>query len=80
MFSRDDVLALMEMVSVGSDWTVLLAGFVVTGIGIGLANPTIAGAALRVVDPARTGSQGDISPATLLSSCLSASFGPKSTS
>jgi EmrB/QacA subfamily drug resistance transporter len=54
-------LALMEMVSVGSAWTVLLAGFVVTGIGIGLANPTIAGAALRVVDPSRTGMASGIS-------------------
>ena len=42
-------------------WTVLLAGFVVTGVGIGLANPTIAGAALRVVDPARTGMASGIS-------------------
>ena len=54
-------LALMEMVSVGSDWTVLLAGFIVSGIGIGLANPTIAGAALRVVDPSRTGMASGIS-------------------
>src|SRR5947208_12990428 len=48
-------IALMELVSVDSSWTVLLPGFIVSGIGIGLANPTIAGAALRVVDPARTG-------------------------
>ena len=39
----------------------LLAGFVVCGIGIGLANPTIAGAALRVVDPSRTGMASGIS-------------------
>ena len=54
-------LALMESVSVGADWTVLLAGFIVSGIGIGLANPTIAGAALRVVDPSRTGMASGIS-------------------
>jgi EmrB/QacA subfamily drug resistance transporter len=54
-------VALMEMVSVGSSWTVLLPGFVVAGIGIGLANPTIAGAALRVVDPSRTGMASGIS-------------------
>jgi EmrB/QacA subfamily drug resistance transporter len=54
-------LALLEIVSVGSDWTVLLAGFVVAGVGIGLANPTIAGAALRVVDPSRTGMASGIS-------------------
>jgi predicted MFS family arabinose efflux permease len=54
-------LLLMEEVSVGSAWTVLLPGFVVCGIGIGLANPTIAAAALRVVDPARTGMASGIS-------------------
>jgi predicted MFS family arabinose efflux permease len=54
-------LALLERVSPGSSWTVLLPGFVVMGIGIGLANPTIAGAALRVVDPTRTGMASGIS-------------------
>jgi EmrB/QacA subfamily drug resistance transporter len=52
---------LMENVSVGSRWTALLVGFVVSGIGIGLANPTVAAAALRVVDPARTGMASGIS-------------------
>jgi EmrB/QacA subfamily drug resistance transporter len=54
-------LLLMEEISVGSAWTVLLPGFIVCGIGIGLANPTIAAAALRVVDPARTGMASGIS-------------------
>jgi EmrB/QacA subfamily drug resistance transporter len=54
-------IALMELVSVDSSWTVLLPGFIVAGIGIGLANPTIAGAALRVVDPSRTGMASGIS-------------------
>ena len=54
-------LVLMEIISVGSSWTALLPGFIVSGIGIGLANPTIAGAALRVVDPARTGMASGIS-------------------
>jgi EmrB/QacA subfamily drug resistance transporter len=54
-------LALMEEISPGSRWTALLAGFVVSGIGIGLANPTIAAAALRVVDPSRTGMASGIS-------------------
>ena len=54
-------LLLMELIKVGSSWTVLLPGFIVAGIGIGLANPTIAGAALRVVDPARTGMASGIS-------------------
>jgi EmrB/QacA subfamily drug resistance transporter len=48
-------LLLMHGVSAGSHWTTLLAGFVVGGIGIGLANPTLAGAALRAVDPGRAG-------------------------
>ena len=48
-------LLLMYGVSAGSHWTTLLAGFVVGGIGIGLANPTLAGASLRVVDPERAG-------------------------
>jgi len=54
-------LLLMEAISVGSSWTVLLPGFIVCGVGIGLANPTIAAAALRVVDPARTGMASGIS-------------------
>ena len=54
-------IALMGLVSVDSSWTILLPGFIVSGIGIGLANPTIAGAALRVVDPARTGMASGIS-------------------
>jgi EmrB/QacA subfamily drug resistance transporter len=54
-------LLLMLNVSTGSAWTALLPGFIVSGIGIGLANPTIAAAALRVVDPARTGMASGIS-------------------
>ncbi len=48
-------LLLMHGLSTGSRWTALLPGFVVAGIGIGLANPTLAAAALRTVDPARSG-------------------------
>src|SRR5207247_4771702 len=48
-------LALMHGLSPGSGWTALLAGFIVAGIGIGVANPALAAAALRVVDPSRTG-------------------------
>ncbi len=48
-------LALMAGLSVDSGWTALLAGFVVGGIGIGIANPSLAAGALRVVDPGRTG-------------------------
>src|ERR1051326_4458482 len=52
---------LIADISPGSKWTALLPGFIVSGIGIGLANPTIAAAALRVVDPKRTGMASGIS-------------------
>ena len=52
---------LMADISADSSWLALLPGFVVAGLGIGLANPTIAAAALRVVDPARTGMASGIS-------------------
>src|SRR4051812_15514884 len=48
-------LVLMYGLTSGSAWTALLPGFIVAGIGIGLANPTLAAAALRTVDPARSG-------------------------
>jgi EmrB/QacA subfamily drug resistance transporter len=48
-------LALMSKVGPESHWTALLPGFLVAGVGIGLANPALAAGALRVVDPARTG-------------------------
>ena len=52
---------LMALISTDSSWLALLPGFIVAGLGIGLANPTIAAAALRVVDPARTGMASGIS-------------------
>jgi len=60
-------LLLMHGISTGSQWTVLLPGFVVAGIGIGLANPTLAASALRTVDPARTGMASGINNAFRLS-------------
>jgi EmrB/QacA subfamily drug resistance transporter len=48
-------LLLMRGVSPGGDWTDLLTGMIVTGVGIGLVNPTVASAALGVVAPARSG-------------------------
>ena len=49
-------LGLMQaLLTSTSRWTALLAGLVVAGIGIGLANPALAAVALRVVDPARMG-------------------------
>src|SRR4029079_1726309 len=54
-------LALMHGLTADSSWTARLAGFVVGGIGIGIANPALAAGALRVVDPARTGMASGIS-------------------
>jgi len=60
-------LALMYGLTASSHWTALLPGFIVAGIGIGLANPAIAAAALRVVDPSRTGMASGINNAFRLS-------------
>jgi EmrB/QacA subfamily drug resistance transporter len=48
-------LLLMHGLDPDSDWTALLAGFIVSGIGIGITNPGIATAAIGVVPPARAG-------------------------
>jgi EmrB/QacA subfamily drug resistance transporter len=54
-------LLLMRGVDTGSDWTALLPGFLVGGIGIGTINPSIANAAIGVVAPARAGMASGIS-------------------
>jgi EmrB/QacA subfamily drug resistance transporter len=54
-------LLLMNLISVGSSWRALLPGFIVCGIGIGLANPAVARGALQVVEPTRTGMASGIS-------------------
>jgi EmrB/QacA subfamily drug resistance transporter len=48
-------LASMSVLDADSDWTVLLPGFLLAGIGIGLANPAIASTAVGVVPHARAG-------------------------
>jgi EmrB/QacA subfamily drug resistance transporter len=48
-------LFLMNGISDGSDWTTLLAGFVVAGAGVGMVNPNLAQAAIGVVDPRKSG-------------------------
>jgi EmrB/QacA subfamily drug resistance transporter len=48
-------LLLMRGLDASSDWTALLAGFVIAGIGIGLTNPSLASTAIGVVTPARAG-------------------------
>jgi EmrB/QacA subfamily drug resistance transporter len=48
-------LLLMARVSTDSSWTVLVPGFILGGIGIGIVNPALATAAVGVVPPARSG-------------------------
>jgi EmrB/QacA subfamily drug resistance transporter len=48
-------LLLMGGLQPGDDWTALLGGFVICGLGIGLTNPPLASAAIGVVDPRRAG-------------------------
>jgi predicted MFS family arabinose efflux permease len=48
-------LLLMHGVDENSEWTALLAGFIVAGVGIGLTNPNIASGAIGVVPPAKAG-------------------------
>src|SRR5215475_13171442 len=59
-------LLLMHGLTANSKWTTLLPGLIVAGIGIGLANPAIAAAALRAVDPSRTGMASGINNACRL--------------
>ncbi len=48
-------LALMGGLGVHSQWTALLVGFIVSGIGVGLLNPVIADVALSVVPKEQSG-------------------------
>jgi EmrB/QacA subfamily drug resistance transporter len=48
-------LLLMHRLDAGSDWTALLPGFIVSGLGIGMTNPALANTAIGVVTPARSG-------------------------
>jgi EmrB/QacA subfamily drug resistance transporter len=48
-------LLLMSGLTVRSDWTALLPGFLIAGAGIGLINPPLASTAIGVVPPARSG-------------------------
>jgi EmrB/QacA subfamily drug resistance transporter len=45
----------MSLVSPGDDWTALLPGLLVAGIGVGMVNPAIASTAVGVVHPRRSG-------------------------
>jgi predicted MFS family arabinose efflux permease len=48
-------LLTMSGLDTGDDWTRLLPGFVLTGIGVGMTNPALATAAVSVVEPWRSG-------------------------
>ena len=48
-------LLLMARIDVDSGWTILLPGFVLGGIGIGLTNPALASTAVGVVPAERSG-------------------------
>ena len=48
-------LILMHGVTASDDWTTLLAGFLVAGVGIGLVNPPLASTAIGVVEQRRSG-------------------------
>jgi EmrB/QacA subfamily drug resistance transporter len=48
-------LLLMHGLTPTSDWTALLAGFIVAGAGVGLVNPALATTAIGVVPPQRSG-------------------------
>ena len=48
-------LLLMWGVKLGSDWTTLLPGFLVAGVGIGLVNAPLASTSVSVVEPRRAG-------------------------
>ena len=45
----------MRGLTVSSEWTALLAGFCVAGVGIGLVNPPLASTAVGVVEPRMSG-------------------------
>jgi EmrB/QacA subfamily drug resistance transporter len=48
-------LLLMRGLTPASDWTHLIAGFIVAGAGVGLVNPPLASTAIGVVTPDRAG-------------------------
>ena len=48
-------LLLMGTTDPNSNWTVLLPGFILGGLGIGIVNPVLASGAVSVVQPQRSG-------------------------
>lgn len=56
-------LALMLLADATTSWTRLLPGLLLAGVGVGLANPSIAATALSLVEPARAGLASGVSNA-----------------
>jgi EmrB/QacA subfamily drug resistance transporter len=54
-------LLLMRGLTVSSQWTALLPGFIVAGAGVGMVNPPLASTAIGVVPPQRSGMASGIS-------------------
>jgi EmrB/QacA subfamily drug resistance transporter len=54
-------LLLMRLINDTSGWTLLLPGFCLAGIGIGLVNPPLASASVGVVEPRMSGMASGIS-------------------
>jgi hypothetical protein len=54
-------LLAMHGVAIDSDWTHLLPGLILVGLGVGIANPAIGATALAVVEPMRSGMASGIS-------------------
>jgi MFS family permease len=53
-------LVLMSGIDPSDDWTTVLAGFILGGIGIGFVNPPLATAPIGVVEPRRSGAASGI--------------------
>ncbi|MEV5608653.1 MFS transporter [Streptomyces sp. NPDC052225] len=51
-------LCCQGVLDAGSSWPALVPGLLLTGVGVGLVSPGIAGAALATVEPARSGMAG----------------------
>lgn len=62
---------LMTVIDAGSTWTVLVAGFAVTGVGVGLSTPALASTAMAAVPPQRAGmASGAVNTARQLGNAL----------
>jgi EmrB/QacA subfamily drug resistance transporter len=49
---------LMTLINATSAWTIVLPGFLIAGVGIGMVNPVLASSAVSVVPPEKSGMAG----------------------